>query len=195
MGAFFRSYGEAWDFFLGRKEPLEWFLEDFPEEEVFAIEGWLIEPSPAVKASAARIQERLRQFSWLVAIPDHFLHVWFGDARALGDRTNSWAGSGAAEIEYRNVSCFHSAVVVDAHAPSLARMIEGTDLDPETFLPHLTIAITRERHDPAELRDVLIPLRDARVATETAMQVKRVRVPASRTTFLQPWDVLEVVAL
>jgi 2'-5' RNA ligase len=74
-------------------------------------------------------------------------------------------------------------------------MIEGTGLDPETFLPHLTIAITRERHDAAELRDVLIPLRNAHVATETATEVKRVRVPASRTTFLQPWEVLEVVAL
>jgi hypothetical protein len=74
-------------------------------------------------------------------------------------------------------------------------MIEGTGLDPETFLPHLTIAITREEHEAAELRDVLVPLRETKVATETAVEVRRVRVPAARSTFLQAWDVLEVVAL
>jgi hypothetical protein len=155
----------------------------------------LIEPSPAVKAGALRIQEHLRHLAWLAPIPDHFLHVWFGEARVLGERTKSWAGGGSPEIEYRNVNCLHSAVVVEAHAPGLARMIEGTGLDADTFLPHLTIAVTREEHDPEELRELLIPLRETNIATEAAAEVKRVRVPAARTTFLQPWEVLEVVAL
>lgn len=148
-----------------------------------------------MRAGAARIQEHLRRFDWLVPIPDHFLHVWLGDARVLGERTMAWAGSGAAEIEYRNVNCFHSAVVVEAHGPRLARLIAGTGLDQDTFLPHLTIAITRQEHDAAELREVLLTLREANLATETATEVKRVRVPAARTTFLQPWDVAEIVAL
>ena len=52
MGRFFTSFSEAWDYFLGRAEPLEWFLGDFPDDEDFVAEGWLIEPSWQIKRAA-----------------------------------------------------------------------------------------------------------------------------------------------
>ena len=152
-----------------------------------------MEPSQEVKSAAARIQDHLAEFSWLTPVPEHFLHVWLGGPNTIGDRASSWAGAGPFEIECRRINCFHSAVVVEAHADRLHAMIEGTDIDPRTFLPHMTIAVTNEEHDPADLRRALVSLREDRLGATTASEAQRIRFPASRVTLLRPWEVLETV--
>lgn len=158
-------------------------------------EGWLIETPEAIKQKAAQLQAHLAHLRWLRPIPDHFLHVWFGGPVTLGGRPSEWRGTGAFDITYEGINCFHSAVVVEAHAQRFHELIEGTDLDPATFLPHMTIAVTTQEHDPGELRDVLVPLHETRLGTDRATEAKRVRFPAGRTTLFQPWDVLETVLL
>jgi 2'-5' RNA ligase len=195
LGAFFRSYDEAWESFLAREEPLEWLFGDFPEDESFVADVWLIEPSPNIKKAAARLQRHLDRFPWLAPVPEHFLHVSLGEAAVLEQALNRWAGSGSFEIRYERVNCFHSAVVVEAHSPRLHDLVEGTTLDPRTFLPHLTIAVTREEHEPDDLRSVLIPLRDLELGRATATEATRARVPAARSTVLCPWEVVEKVRL
>jgi beta-phosphoglucomutase-like phosphatase (HAD superfamily) len=111
----------------------------------------------------------------------------------LGEQPSQWRGTGAFEVSYERINCFHSAVVVEAHAPRLHELIEGSDLDADTFLPHLTIATTTEAHAPADLQELLVTLRERQLGTGTASEAKRVRFPAARTTLLQPWEVVETI--
>jgi hypothetical protein len=55
--------------------------------------------------------------------------------------------------------------------------------------------VTREKHDPDDLRRVVLPLREVELGTATVTELKRVRFPAARTTLLQPWAVVETVTL
>jgi 2'-5' RNA ligase len=128
-----------------------------------------------------------------VCIPDHFLHVWLGGPVAIGDRARTWAGRGSFDIDFRGVTCFHSAVVVEAHAPQLFRLVEGTGIDAGTFLPHMTIAVTREEHEAEQLREILAPLRRTALGSSTADEVKLVRFRAARSTLLAPWEAVEVM--
>jgi len=195
VGRFFSSFSDAWEYFLARAEPLEWFFGDFPEDEDFVAEGWLIEPPSGIKQAARQLQEAFTGIEWVAAIPDHFLHVWLGGPISLGGHPATLAGSGAFELTYYRLNCFHSALVVEADAPELPRLVEGTAIDAATFLPHMTIGVTREEHDPDDLRQVVLPLREVELGTATVTELKRVRFPAARTTLLQPWAVVETVTL
>jgi hypothetical protein len=158
-------------------------------------DGWLIEPSAEIKARAVELQAQLARCDWLVPMPEHFLHVWLGGTSQIGEHASSWVAGGRFAIDYRVVNCFHSAVVVEAHALGLHELIEGSELEPQTFLPHLTIAVTREDHDAGELREILVPLHGTALGAATATEVKRVRFPAAQSTLLAPWEVVEVVPL
>jgi hypothetical protein len=78
VGRLFTSFDEAWEYFLGRAEPLEWFFGDFPEDEGFAAVGWVIEPPGEIKQAALELQATFASLEWLAPIPEHFLHVWLG---------------------------------------------------------------------------------------------------------------------
>ena len=176
MGAFFRSYDEAWEAFLVREEPLEDFFASWPEDEGYIASVWLIEPPAAVKEAALRLQESFAALGWVVPTPRHFLHV------ALG--LSPWRPrlESPVDIEYRHVNAFHDAVIVEAHSPQLAALY-----DEDTALPHLTIGYPRG--GPAA------PLRDAELGRQRVEEVMLVQVPAARTTQLRPWAVEEVVRL
>jgi 2'-5' RNA ligase len=176
-------------------EPLEWFFGDFPVDEGFVADVWLIEPPPNIKQAVARLQGQLERFTWLVPLPAHFLHVSLGEAAVHEGAPGKWTGAGSFEIGYQRINCFHSAVVVEAHSPRLHDLVEGTTVESRTFLPHLTIAVTREEHEPADLRSVIVRLRDVDLGRATAVEVTRARVPASRSTLLRPWEVVEKVRL
>lgn len=195
VGRLFTSFGEAWEYFVGRSEPLEWFFGDFPEDEEFVAEGWLIEPPWEIKRAALQLQEAFAHVEWVTAIPDHFLHVALGASVPLGARPKEMSGSGVFEVAYRRVNCFHSAVVVETEAPELRRLVEGTQVDAATFLPHMTIGVTREQHDPDDLQRALLSLREAELGAATVIDLKRVRFPAAQATLLRPWTVVETVAL
>jgi hypothetical protein len=195
MGDFFTSFDQAWEFFLRRTEPLEWFYGQFPDDEEFVAEAWIVEPPPEVKQAALNLQGIFAGLDWLAPIPEHFLHVALGGARGLGTKPQELRNSGSFEAVYRRVNCFHSAVVVEVEAPPLRRFLAGTDVDTATFLPHMTIGITRNEHDPQDLRRALLPVRNSEVGVSEVTEVKRIRFPAAQTTLLRPWSIVETVPL
>jgi len=146
-------------------------------------EGWILEPTDEVKSAAVAAQAAFAHLDWLRPIPRHFLHVWL-----LGVAIPEFAARVPLELEYARVNCFHSAVVVEARAPDLSA------LNPEpTFLPHMTIAVTTESHDPEPLRKALLPLRKRPFGRDQATNAKRICFPAGRSTLFEPWTVVETV--
>ena len=184
MGAFFHSYDEAWEAFLAREEPLEDFLADWPEDAGYVASAWVIEPPLAVKEAVLRLQSSFAHLDWIVPVPEHFLHV------ALGPSPWELGLTFPVEIEYRRVGAFHAVVIVEAHCPPLRELVED-----ESFLPHLTIGVTRSPGPAAPLREALAPLRDTVLGRQRVEEVKLCQFPAARTTLLQPWAVEEVVRL
>jgi hypothetical protein len=176
----FESFDEAWAYFLGRNEPLDDFFAGFPAEE-FEGDAWVIEPPADVKAAAAELQQPLARFDWLKVVPSHFLHVALPGAPGVVP---------APELEYRHVTCFHVAVVVEVDAPALKRLYPR-----KTFLPHLTLAVTTRPADPHELREVLRPRREAYVGRQEATEALHVSFPFSRERLFEPWTVSERAAL
>jgi hypothetical protein len=194
VGELFTSFEEAWEHFLRREEPLEDFLAGFAENVDATLEGWLVEPPADVKLATMQIQAALSCFDWLVPVPGHFLHVWVGLRETIGDAWRGWSGLEPFAIAYRRVNCFHSAVVVEVEGPT-RQLVAGTPNDAPEFLPHMTIAVTRQAAAPDELRDVLRRLRDSRLGEQVVREVQHVRFPAARTTVLQPWSVEQLVSL
>jgi hypothetical protein len=194
MAELFSSFEEAWRYFLERRDPLEGFFHEFPDDEGSFLEGWLVEPSDEIKAAAGPIQEELSRFPWLFPVPDHFLHVWIGLREQIGDGWQQWNELGPLEVEYARPNCFHAAVVIEVAGP-LRQLVKGTPNDLPTFLPHMTVAVTREPASPAPLREVLAPVRETVLGSEVVREVKRVRFPAARTTLFRPWSVEHLVSL
>jgi 2'-5' RNA ligase len=195
VGRFFPSFESAWEFFLGRREPLERFFDQFPLDPDFQAECWIVEPPDEIKRAAAEVQEAFAGLPWIAPVPEHFLHVAIGTPAALTRRPDRICDGGAFEARYQRVNCFHSAIVVEVEAPELHDLIEGTQVDAATFLPHMTIGVTRAEHDPSQLRELLLPLRDSQLGTGKVGELKRVRFPAAQATLLQPWSVVETVPL
>jgi hypothetical protein len=195
VGRFFTSFDEAWQYFLGRAEPLECFFGDFPEDEAFVAEGWVVVPPSEIKQAALELQGAFASLEWLTPVPEHFLHAWLGGATSAGGWPHELRHSGAFDAVYQRVNCFHSAVVVEVEALQLPELIAGTQVDASTFLPHMTIGVTREEHDPRELRTALLPLRNAELGGGKVTELTRIRFPAAQTTLLQPWTVIESVPL
>lgn len=177
------------------REPLEWFFDDFPKDEGFVAEGWVVDPPSEIKQAALGLQGVFASLEWLTPVPEHFLHVWLGGATSVGRWPHELRRSGAFDAVYQRVNCFHSAVVVEVQAPQLRQLIAGTQIDASTFLPHMTIGVTQEEHDPRELRTALLPLRNAELGDGKVTELTRIRFPAAQTTLLQPWTVIEMVSL
>lgn len=194
MGELFSSFEEAWRCFLERRDPLEGFFDEFPDDESSFLEGWLVEPSDEIKAAAGPIQEKLSRFPWLLPVPDHFLHVWIGLGERIGDGWQRWTELEPVEVGYARLNCFHAAIVIEVAGP-LRQLVEGTPNDLPTFLPHMTVAVTREPASPEPLREVLAPVRETVLGSEVVREVKRVRFPAARTTLYRPWSVEHLVSL
>ena len=190
----FESFDEAWHAFLLRTEPLESFFDGFPDDRGAVMEGWLIALPPEVVTAARAIQERLAHLDGLVTVPAHFLHVWIGEAGAAGEAPARWPELAPVELELRRVSCFHTAVVAEAHG-SLGPLLAGSGLNPSTFLPHLSLAYVRDEQPPHELRDALVSFRDEPLGRFVADEIALVRFPAGRTTVLQQWEVLRTIRL
>jgi hypothetical protein len=55
---------------------------DFPEDEDFVAEGWLIEPPSGIKQAARQLQEAFAGIEWVAAIPDQsFMSGSVGQSR------------------------------------------------------------------------------------------------------------------
>src|SRR5262249_22092069 len=113
VGTYFESFADAWAAFLARAEPLEGFYEEF-RGAAFDGEVWVIAPTPEVKRAALRVQGELERFDFLELVPHHFLHV--SVAPVLVENLGT---TGAIDLTYARVNCFHTAVVAEVEAPAL----------------------------------------------------------------------------
>ena len=188
MGELFTSFDDAWSHFLRRTDALESFFDQFPDDDAFELEGWLIVPPPEVKREALRLQAELEEVAGLEIVPHHFLHVWLNGPH--GAAVHEVAEGGPFDVVYGNVNCLHTAVVVEAWSERLDAVVA-----PPTFLPHMTIAVVRGSPPVDPVRDAVVPLRSAACGRGVVRELVRVRVPAGRDTVLQPWRVIERLRL
>jgi hypothetical protein len=198
VGRFFSTFDEAWADFLVREEPLESFVEQFPDEEAY-LTVWLVPPGAAVVEEAAAVQNELRGLEDLRLTPAHWLHVSLGhgredDLEIVRDRLR---GFGAFEAEYGPTTCFHPAVVLEARSDRFAEL--AVRIDPEcdlsVFLPHLSVAYVDGRPDPGPVRERLLALRDRPLVRERVAEVQLCVIPVARDQLLTPWRVAGVVTL
>jgi hypothetical protein len=170
------------------------------------------------------VQRAFAELDWITPVPAHFLHTWIagvafaarrptrdGIDLAVERAERALAGTDSFEVRYRRVNCFHSAVVVeveDGGPRALATQLiesrywhelplEGAmgSLALETFLPHLSIGFVNRPSDPTPLREVLVPHRGAEFGRGRVEDATLCLIPASRTTILEPWEVVGSVSL
>ncbi len=168
---------------------MESFYERLPEDEAATLDVWLIEPSAQVKAAAVAAQRAFAHLDWIVPTPSHFMHVTLG----LGDAGGDAAGVPQFEMGYGGINCFHEAVIAEVAGEGPRELAEALGHDGP--LAHLTLGYVREPTPPNALREALSEIRAAELGTQRVEEVLLCRVPASRTTVLQPWTVLERVPL
>lgn len=225
MPQLFTSFEEAWGFFLDRRDPLEDFFAQFPEEDVFLL-GWLIRFDQQLIPAVPDVQAAFSHLEWVVPQPDHFLHAWLGGgaflrrrptaqevASAVHQAERSWKEASDFDVTYHRINCFHTAVVVEVEGEGPRLLVEKLVEDDywgkvqiegalplpgvgmETYLPHLTIGIVRGANDPGLLREALIPLRESTLGRQRVGDASLCLMPASRTTILSPWEVVGSIPL
>ena len=133
MGEWFTSFDDAWSSFLARTEPLGVFFDEFPDDPSSVAEGWLIVPPPEIKHEAMRLQAELAGIPGIVAVPEHFFHVWLRGEH--GPDLEQLLELGPFSLSLARLNCFHTAVVAEVDSPGLERLDA-----PDTFLPHLSLA-------------------------------------------------------
>jgi hypothetical protein len=188
VGEWFTSFDDAWSSFLARTEPLESFFEEFPDDPSSLAEGWLIVPPPKIKQEAMRLQVELEGIPGIVAVPEHFFHVWLRGEH--GPDLEPLLELGPFSLSLARLNCFHTAVVAEVDSPGLERL-DASD----TFLPHLSLAYVRTPLAAQPVREAVVPFRDHSLGTFIVDELVRVRLPAGRTTVLQPWTVVERASL
>ena len=163
-----------------------------PAEADATILVWVVVPPPEVAAAAAEVQRAFAGIGGIAPLPSHFLHTTVG--LADGETPpGEWASIEPFRVEYRRVGCFHEAVFGEVHGDGLRRL--AAPLAGRPYLPHLSLGYVREPTPPAELREVLRPLRERSLGEQLVDEVTLVRVPFSRTTLLDPWTVLTTYRL
>jgi hypothetical protein len=198
LGELFASFEEAWSSFLAREEPLESFYDRLPDEdETLAV--WLIEGAPAVRAKALAAQESVAELGWLALLPQHFLHVTVHELgvdlprqaieQALREGVEAWRAMAPFRIAYQRLSCFHEAVVAEAHTTGTEELRRRLGEDVELHLPHLSLAYFRSAEPPDALRARLMPQRETSLGEQGVHEVKLCLVPISKARILEPWTV------
>jgi 2'-5' RNA ligase len=158
-------------------------------DESATLDVWLLEPSAEVKTAAARLQLAFAHLAWIERVPPHFLHVTVG--HEVG---GSFDGIEPFEISFGRVTCFNEAVVVEVAGDGPRRLAERLG-EVDLFLPHLTVGYVRDPGPSDDVRTALVPLREVELGTQQVEEVLLCHVPASRTTILRPWAVIERVHL
>jgi 2'-5' RNA ligase len=152
-------------------------------------------------------------------VPESFLHAWIAGAALARRRPTpeevhvaferaqrAWEGVAPFFVSYPRVNCFHSAIVVEVEEAGpralAAALVDSRywrdlpiedavqELPLETFLPHVTVGVVRTPTEPTALRDVLVPLRDVELGQERMSEAQLSVIPASRSTVLDPWEVV-----
>jgi 2'-5' RNA ligase len=208
VGRYFATFDEAWSFFLTRDEPLENFFEQLPDQDSYVL-CWLLAFDEALVARIRTAQRSFAALEWITPQPEHFLHTSIAAvavspqppspeaiATATERARRAWSGVQPFEMQYTRVNCFHDAVVVEVSGAGPKTLVERLvaagavdTVDPELFLPHVTIGAVNAGADASALRDVLAQIRELDVGTQQILEAQLCVVPASRTTILTPWNV------
>jgi hypothetical protein len=188
VGEQFTSFDDAWSSFLARTEPLESFFDEFPDDPAVVADAWLIVPPPEVKREALRVEGVLEGISGLRIVPHHFLHVSLRGTH--GPDLEQLLALGPFELRIAKLNCLNTAVVAEGASEELDRVDA-----PETFLPHLSLAYVETPIAADPVREALLSLREASIGTFVVSELLRVRMPAGRTTVLEPWTVVERASL
>ena len=188
MGELFTSFDDAWSSFLARSDPLESFFDEFPDDPSALAECWLIVPPPEIKQEAMLLQAELEGIPGIVAVPEHFFHVWLRGEH--GPDLEQLLELGPFSLSLARLNCFHTAVIAEVDSPGLERLDA-----PDTFLPHLSLAYVGRPIEAQPVREALAPFRELSLGTFIVDELVRVRLPAGRTTVLQPWTVVERASL
>ena len=186
-GEWFTTFDDAWSYFLAREEPLASFFDEFPDDPTYAVEGWLLVPPPEVKRAALHVQSRLEEVSGLRVAPHHFLHVWLRGEH--GPDPEAFLDLEPFEVRLPRLNCFHVAVVMETES-----VLDELDA-PATFLPHVSLAYVDQPVDAGVAREALVPLRDTDLGSFVVEELVHVRIPAAKTTLLEPWTVTDRVSL
>ena len=209
MGRYFATFEEAWSFFLTREEPLEDFFEALPDRDSYVL-CWLLGFDRALMPGIRTAQRPFAALEWITPQPEHFLHTSISavavssrpptkDEIAVAGELAQRALSGVQrfEVHYRRINCFHDAIVVEVAGEGPKTLVERLvdagavdTVDPELFLPHVTIGAVNDPADASALRDALVPIRELDVGTQQVVEAELCVVPASRTTILTPWTVV-----
>jgi len=210
VGRFFTSFDEAWEFFLARETDLEDFFAAFPPDD-HVILGWLLQLDPRLRPAAKDTQRSFAHLEWVTLLEESFLHVWLSGIATHRPTTaeigsfveraeRAWAGVAPFDLRYPRINCFHDGVVVEAEGDGprrLVRQLIETGMSRvvlETFLPHVTLGTFNAPHDPTPLRQVLVPRRETALGEQRVNEALLCVIPASRTTILDPWEVVGSVA-
>lgn len=207
MGRYFATFEEAWSFFLTRDEPLEEFFGQLPDHESYIL-CWLLPFDRSLVPQIRTAQRSFAALGWITPQPEHFLHTSIA-AVAVSARPpradeiiaaaeaarRAWSDVEPFDVHYRRVNCFHDAVVVEVSGDGPKTLVERLvdertvdTVDPEVFLPHVTIGAFNERGDASALLQALTQVRDLDVGTQHVGEATLCLVPASRSTILSPWE-------
>jgi 2'-5' RNA ligase len=207
VGRYFATFEEAWSFFLTRDEPLEEFFGQLPDHESYIL-CWLLPFERSLVARIRMAQGTFAALKWIAPQPEHFLHTSIAAvavsrrpptggeiAAAVEAARRAWSGMQPFAVHYRRVNCFHDAVVVEVSGDGPKTLVERLvgeravdTVDPDVFLPHVTIGAFSERGDASALREALKPIRDLDVGVQHICEATLCLVPASRGTILSPWE-------
>jgi hypothetical protein len=170
-------------------------------------------------SAVQRVQEPLSRFDWITLQPNYFLHTGIGgvasqprrpsrdEIKAIVERARRvWAGVKSFDITYPRLNCFHEAVVAEVEGDGprglVSKLVEanywsdlpvagamrGVQLD--TFLPHLTLATVNRPSDPRPLQNALVALHGTGLGDQRVSEATLCVIPASRSTILDPWEVV-----
>jgi 2'-5' RNA ligase len=185
VGELFTSFEDAWAHFLARDEPLESFWDEYPDDPTAALDVWLVVPPPEVKRASLRVQGVLEEIGGLRIVPHHFLHLTLPD-----DQIDALAEHGPFAVRCERLNCFPDAVVAEVESEALDELEA-----PATFLPHVSLAYVELPIRPDPVREALLPLRRTGLGLFEVDELVRARVPAAKSTVLQPWTVVERASL
>jgi 2'-5' RNA ligase len=209
VGRYFATFDEAWSFFLTRDEPLEEFFGQLPDRESYIL-CWLLPFDRRLVPRIRTAQGSFAALEWITPQPEHFLHTSIAlvavspqpptaheITAAVEGARRAWSGVKPFDVHYLRVNCFHDAVVVEVGGDGPKTLVERLvdagavdTVDPEVFLPHVTIGAFNERGDASALRHRLTQIRDLDVGTQHVAGAALCLVPASRSTILSPWEIV-----
>jgi 2'-5' RNA ligase len=194
VGRLFTSFDEAWSDFAARDEPVEPFWDTLSEDDDATVDVWLLLPDEAIRDAAAAAQRPFAHLDWIAPLPRHFLHLTVASPGEHADGA-AWRAAEPFELELGPVTCFHEAVVAEAHGEGPRRLRELVGLPDDPYLPHLSLGYFRKAADPAALREALLPERTRPLGGTRVREVVLCRVLVGRATLFTPWQVVERVQL